>query len=385
MPKVILLLDLSEEYGKNLLKGITSYIKENDPWISCRMPVSYRMKYGVKWILDWAIKWEADGIIGLFESKSEVNIFTDEGIAIIAQDFKERIKGVPVITGAYYETGKIGAEYFLKNGYRNFAFYGFNNIVWSRERAQGFEDTIKNHGHKVHYFEHPKSRSSELWYYGPSYLSEWIASLPKPIALMACDDNQGQHIAEACKLTGIRIPEDLAVLGVDNDEMVCSISDPPLSSIELDSKTGGYEAAALMRELIKNKKTNASNIVVKPTQLVVRRSSDFYSTKDPYVKIALSFIHENINKNLNVSDVLEQVPLSRRAMEQRFLKVTGYSPYKYICHLRVEKICQQLLETDKTIFEIALDTGFEDSKNMSRLFKGLRGCTPNKFRKKILI
>ncbi|WP_020526262.1 xylose operon transcription regulator XylR [Flexithrix dorotheae] len=385
MPKVILLLDLSEEYGKHLLKGISRYIKDNAPWACCRMPAEFRKNYGVKGLIDWAKEWGAEGIIGQLETEEEVNAIKEEGIPVVVQDLRNRLKSSSSITGAYFEAGKIGAEYFIKKGYKHFAFYGFNDIVWSRERAQGFEETLKKQGYHVHYFEHSKARSRELWYYKPSYLSKWIASLPKPVALMACDDNQGQHITEACKLTGIKIPEDLAVLGVDNDEMVCNISDPPLSSIALDTEKGGYEAAELLDKMMRNGEMIQDNIIVSPTQIIERRSTDFYASKDVLVREALKFIHENIQTNLNVSDVLKQVPLSRRAMEQRFLNVTGYSPYKYICRLRIEKFCQQLLETDKTVFEIAIDNGFENSKNLSRLFKEIKGCTPVHYRKKHLV
>src|SRR5690606_17329552 len=133
-------------------------------------------------------------------------------------------------------------------------------IVWSRERGEGFESSIKEAGYAVHYFEHKKSRSMDLWYSKPSVLSRWLKSLPKPIALMACDDNQALHISEASKHAGLRIPEDVAVLGVDNDENICFLSDPPLSSISLDVESGGYEAAKLMEKLIKHRKKTPYNI-----------------------------------------------------------------------------------------------------------------------------
>jgi len=210
--------------------------------------------------------------------------------------------------------------------------------------------------------------------------------LPKPIALLACDDNLGQQITEACKLTGIRIPEQLAVLGVDNDEMICNISNPALSSIGLDVVKAGYDAATLMDKMIKQKKKKRwPDIVVKPTQIITRQSTDIYAANDPYVLPALKYIHENINQNLRVTDVLKQIPLSRRALETRFQKITGYPLYKYIYHLRVEKFSRLLLETDKNIFEVAMETGFDSTKNLSRLFKEVKGCTPVEFRKKHLI
>ncbi len=364
MLKIILLTDFTEQYAHNLLKGITRYSKDHGPWQFCRMPLFYRESIGIDGILNWA---------------------RDAGIAVIAQDFKERFTNIPNISGAYHDAGRMGADYFLKKGFKNFAFYGFKNIVWSRERAEGFEEKIAKAGFQVHYFEHKKSRSRDLWYYKPSSLCKWLKNLPKPIALMACDDNQGHHITEACRITGIRIPEDVAVLGVDNDEMLCNLSDPPLSSVALDTEKGGYETARLMEKLVNNGFDSYHDVVVKPTQVITRHSTDIYATNDNYIAHALKYIHQNIEKNLSVSQVLEQVPLSRRSLEKRFMQITGYPVYEYIYNLRIEKFTKKLLETDQTIFEIALDLGLNDSKNIARQFKQVKGCTPMEYRKKYLI
>jgi LacI family transcriptional regulator len=308
----------------------------------------------------------------------------EAGIPVIAQDFKERFTEIPNITGAYRETGAMAADYFLKKGFRHFAFYGFKNIVWSRERAEGFEERVARAGHEVTYFEHNKVRSSELWYYKPSSLSEWLLSLPKPIALLACDDRLGQHITEACRHSGIRIPDEVAVLGVDNDETLCELSDPPLSSIALDAEKGGYDAARLLDRLIRKDIDQAYDIVVEPTQIITRQSTDIYATHDEYIALSLKYIHQNIDKNLQVDQVVKQVPLSRRSLEMRFQEVIGYPIYKYIQNLRIEKFSKKLLETDQAVFEIAMDLGLNDTKNIARQFKQIKGCTPLEYRHRYL-
>lgn len=384
MYKIILLIDFAEEYSKALLKGIAKYSKEHGPWIFCRMPLFQRETIGLDGILEWALEWGADGIIGQLYNDTGIEKFIEAGIPVIAQDFKERFKEIPNITGSHKEAGEMGADYFLKKGFKNFAFYGFKDIVWSRERAEGFEERIAKSGHKVHYFEHVMARSTEIWYYKPSSLSQWLKSLPKPIALMACDDNQGQHITEACRHSKIRIPEEVAVLGVDNDEMVCEFSDPPLSSIGQDAEKGGYDAAKLLHEMIKNSTAEFYDIIVRPTQVITRQSTDIYATNDAFIATSLKYIHQNIDKNLQVDDVVKQVPLSRRALEKRFLYITGYPIYKYIFNLRIEKLSQKLLETDLTVFEIALEMGLTDSKNIARQFKQIKGCTPIEYRNQFL-
>lgn len=384
MIKIALLLDFTEEYHKNLLRGIIRYSREKGPWSFLRIPVYYRETLGTEGIIKHLKAWGAKGLIGQFHDNTDISKFSKAGISVISQDFEERLHGVPNISGAYHETGELGAAYFLKKGFKNFAFYGFKNIVWSRERSEGFEKKVQEAGYKVHYFEHKNARSMNLWYYKPSVLSQWLKSLPKPIALMACDDNQALHISEASKHAGLRIPEDVAVLGVDNDENICFLSDPPLSSISLDVEKGGYEAAKLMNNLILKQKKVSNDILIKPTRVVTRTSTDIYSTPDTHIVTALKFIHHHVDRDLKVEDIVREVPLSRRSLEKRFLETTGYPIYKYILNLRIEKFAELLERTDKSISEIAHELGLNDTKNIARQFRQLKGTTPRGYRQRLV-
>jgi LacI family transcriptional regulator len=381
MNKIILLFDISEKYGQSLLTGIVRYFKENGSALFCKMPLYYRETLGIKGIIKFAKEWGAHGIIAQLSNTRDVKKIADSGIHLIVEDFKERFAEFPNITGGYFEAGQMGAEYFVKKGFKNFAFYGFRNIVWSRERSEGFENYLHDLGFDVYNFEHEELHATDLWYYKPSALSKWLKSLPKPIAIMACDDARGQHITEACKHANIKIPEDVIVLGVDNDEMTCNLSDPPLSSVNLDTEKGGYEAARLMDLMIQGKVKKPQNVMVKPTYIVTRQSTDIASASDTHIALALTYIHKNLENNLSVPDVLNQVAISRRSLEKRFLDVTGTSIYKYIFKLRMQKFSQRLLETDKTISEIAIDSGFILTNNISRQFKQIHGCTPGEYRK----
>lgn len=384
MNKIILLFDISEQYGQSLLLGIVNYYKENGSALFCRMPLYYRETIGIKGILKFAKEWGAQGIIAQLEYTRHVKKIADSGIHLILEDFKERFNNFPNITGGYYEAGQMGAEYFVKKGFKNFAFYGFRNIVWSRERSEGFEAYLHERGFDVYHFEHEELHETDLWFYKPSALSKWLQALPKPIAIMACDDARGLHITEACKHADIKIPEDVVVLGVDNDEMTCNLSDPPLSSINLDTEKGGYEAARLMDLMIQGKVKKPQNVMVVPTYIVTRQSTDIASATDQHISAALNYIHKNLENDINVTHVLSQVPISRRSLEKRFLEVTGTSVYKYIFKLRMQRFSQRLLETDKRISEIALETGFTLTNNISRQFKQIHGCTPGEYRKKHL-
>lgn len=381
MYKIILLIDFTEDYGKSLLKGITRYSKENGPWLFCRMPQHYREDLSLDNLINFAKEWKADGIIAQLYNNADIQKLVETKIPVITEDFKEHFEEFPNISGNYFETGEMGAKYFINKGYKNFAFYGFNNIVWSRERGDGFENYVNNNGGKVNFFNPKKIAKRELWYYKPSALSKWLTSLPKPIAIMACDDERAQNITDACRLAKIRIPDEVSVLGVDNDELTCNLTDPPLSSIGLAVEQGGFDAAKLMHLMIENKDQKTYDIIVKSTSIFTRQSTDICASTDKQIVMALNFIHQNIENNINVIDVLKKVSISRRALEKRFLEVTGSAVYKYICNLRIQKFSDKLLESEKSINEIAIEVGFSDNKNLSRLFKQINGCTPLQYRK----
>jgi LacI family transcriptional regulator len=382
MPRVIFLTDLTEEYAKNLLKGIVRYSKEHTPWVLCKMPFSYRVEHEVEGVLKWAKEWKADGIIAQFYNTDNVSIFKENGIAAIAQDFKSRFTEIPNITGAHRLTGQMGAEYFIRKGFKNFAFYGFKDIVWSSERCEGFREEIGKSNLEKNFYEYQNTDFKELWYYESAPLIAWLKMLPKPIAMMICDDNQGQHIAEICKQCGIKIPEEIALLGVDNDEVICTLSDPPLSSINQAVEKGGYETAKLMDMMIQNPKKHYEDVVVYPTHIITRQSTDIFATNDKYISAVLKYIHQNTDKKLNISNIICMAPLSRRLLENRFKQEIGLPVYSYIMNLRIDKFAHKLIETDAPIIEIANEMGFSDYKNIARLFKKMKGCTPSEYRNK---
>lgn len=380
MARVILLTDFSEEYAKRLLKGIVQYSKEHQPWILCKMPLSYRALHRLEGVLEWAKRWKADGIIGQFYNSDCVNLFKESGIVAIAQDFKSRFAEIPNITGAHRLAGKMGADYFIRKGFKNFAFYGFKNIVWSRERFEGFKDELARYGMDDNLYEYQNENFRESWYYQSNPLIRWLGALPKPAAVMACDDNNALHITEVCRQLKIKIPEEISLLGVDNDESICTLSDPPLSSLDQTVESGGYEAARLMDKLISDPDAPYEDIVVYPTHVVARQSTDIYATNDKYVAVVLKHIHQHPDKKLSINEMTGLVPLSRRLLEERFKQVTGLPMYRYIMNFRVDKFAKELLETDRPIVEIAAEHDSLDYKNIARAFKQVKGCTPSEFR-----
>ncbi len=381
MIRLILLTDFTEAFAHNLLRGILEYSKGREPWVVCRMPPSYKRANGIPGVLEWAKKWEADAIIAQFDDTDEVELFRQNGIIALAQDFKSRFSVIPNITSMYKQTGQMAADFFLQKGFRNFAFYGYKDVVWSEERCMGFRDRIVEKGFGDCFFEYQKQSLENLWYYESEPVGNWIRYLPRPVALMACDDTQGNKIMELCRVMGIKIPEEIAVLGVDNDEIICGLSDPPLSSVELNIVKGGYEAARLIERLLLDKDTISKDVVIQPITIINRLSTDIYATDDPLILKALKYIHQNLTNQINVEDIVRQVPLSRRLLEIRFKQVTGQSIHQYISNLRIERFSQLLLSSTEPISELAAQVGLTDAKNLARQFKEWKGCTPIEYRR----
>ena len=221
-----------------------------------------------------------------------------------------------------------------------------------------------------------------MWYYDQSELTAWLNALPKPIAIMACDDNQGNILIQACDLCGINVPFDVAIIGVDNDEILCNMSNPSMSTINVDIERGGAEAAAMAERMVNDLSYLGEDIVLKPLTVVERLSSSLFATNDKEVLMALRYIHANIDSKICVSDILGSVPISRRLLETRFKNMTGMTIYNYISIKRIERFAQLLLSSNDSITDIAARLDEFDTKSISRRFKELKGCTPSEYRRK---
>jgi len=380
-PKILLLVNFSEEYGRGLLNGIAKYSRLFGPLNFCRIPLINGSKKELKHTIAWAKSWGVNGIIAQIENERTLEKLLQLEIPIIAQDTNERFFGIPNITGLYKKTGQMAAAYFIEKGFTNFAFYGFDNIVWSRERCEGYCEKAKDFGFNVHIYQHQKEETPPLWSYKESSLSDWLKGLPKPIAIMTCDDNQGQHVTEACKAVGIDVPEQVSVLGVDNDLSICNLSDPPLSSISLNTEKAGFETAQLLSKMIANKDFKFTDIYVEPLQIITRRSTDFLAVDDKEVSKALHFIYYNFKELILVDDVVNATALSRRVLEKRFQSVLKRSILDEINTLRIKQVKQLLIETDLSVTEISDFCGYTDIKNLSRYFRRHEGVSPLEYRK----
>jgi len=380
MTKILILIDYSSEFSRELLKGIIQYSKDFGPWTFYRLPSYYKSLYGEEGIVKWAKKWGADAIIAQWDTEGRT-LLKELDIPVILQNYKERSGYFSNLTGDYTGTGAMAARFFSQKGFKNFAFYGNKDVIWSMERRDGFKNEVEKIGGRFYSLEVESIEDNQMEN-GYSHLDEWLLSLPKPIALFACDDNFALQITETCKINNINIPNDISLLGVDNDELICNLSDPPISSIVLDVQKGGYEAGRLLHQLIRKERSEPFNIVVNPVRIEARLSTEKYVVTNKNIMTVIKYIEENFASDISITDFTKLVPLSRRLLEIKFKEELGTSIYQFIINFRIEYFANLLLTTDQPLYELALQSGFNDCKNISRTFKKLKNCTPLEFKHK---
>ena len=382
MIRVLIISDFTESFSHKLLAGLVDYSRQKEQWIVRRMPPEYKAQIGIPGVIRVAKEWDVNAVIGQFEPTDDVGLFAENGIIAIAQDYKKKFTTIPNITADYLGTGKMAAHYFIERGFRNYGFFGMNDVCWSDERCEGFRREVEAAGFGDSFYSYRMQEIDMVWYYQRNRLREWLRMIPKPIAIMACDDNQGANLIEACHGIGIKIPEEVSVIGVDNDETLCALGSTTLTSIQIDIEEGGRQTAALVEHLVADPKAPAEDIVLRPVKIVVRMSTAAFATTDQQILKALLFIHKNALKKISVSDVMTEAALSRRLLERRFKDMTGKTLYEYITDQKLKYFAEQLADTDEQVINIALSMGENDTKSISRRFKQIYGCTPVEWRDK---
>lgn len=376
-PKVALLIETSREFGRSFMYGVARYARTHEPWIF------YREPGGLNQNLANIAHWKPDGVMTRSLKNSDILQKLNIPIIYVVHAELSHDFPFPVVATDGEGIGKMAAEHFLDRGFRNFAFCGFDDMAWSRQRCKFFELTLAKAGHKVHIYAQPRAASQQRWETEQPVLAEWLKHLPKPIAVMACNDDRGHHIIEACKVHDLKIPEEVAVVGVDNDILTCDLCEPPLSSIALNTEKAGYEAAELLDRLMRGEPMSGQKIVVKPTHIATRRSTDTLSIRDADISEALTFIRNHCYEAIGVEDVVKAVSVSRRVLEKRFRKILNRSVLQEIRRARTDAAARMLIETEMSVAQIAEKLGYVETAHLSRYFHKEKGLSPIAFRKQI--
>ena len=362
-----------------MLKGISQYERTHQPWAAF-LDDEARAENDPRWLRKK--KWQ--GVISRHTTPTLVQTCAELKLPLVDLNDTPLFPGVPKIRPDNVGMGHLGAEHFVERGYRNFGFCGFINNGWSRERRDGFVEGLSLVGRTCHIFdvEYPGDLTPFWDAKQISVLSTWLRSLPKPIAIMASSDMRALQVISAAQEAGLLVPEQVAVLGVNNDTIRCDLAYPRLSSVAPNAFQSGYQAAELLDNLLKGGQPDAMDIRIEPMGVAERHSTDILAIDDKNVAAALSFIREHACRGINVDEVLRPACASRSQLEKKFRRCLGRSPQAEIRRVQVAKIRQLLIETDFPLKKIAELTGFEYVEYMCVVFKRLTGDSPGLCRKK---
>jgi len=379
--RVALLVETSREYGRGLLRGIIRYQHEHQPWSLYFKPQGLGAPPP-----PWLGSWRGDGIIARINDRAMAKAVL--GAKVPAIDLRGALEGVnlPIVGIDNRAVVRLAAEHFLERGFRHFAFCGtpYGEHCYQDERSDRFARAITARGFPCDIYRHPGANTLS-WDEEQSHIAAWLARLPKPIAVMACHDDRGQQVLDACLRASLAVPDEVAILGVDNDPFLCNLSTPQLSSIDVNPERIGYEAAALLDRMMNGRRAPRRPLRFAPRGLVIRQSTDVTAVGDPHVVRAARLIRDHAHTPVGIEELLQQVPVSRSALFRRFKEHLGRSPKEELTRVRLERAKELLRNTTLQVSAVAERTGYSEAKHFIVAFHRATGLTPLRYRKQSAI
>lgn len=378
---VLLIEDARVNISRETMIGISEYVRVTGNWMIDK-DISY---YSPSMVINANLlhKRHLEGVICLNPSDERMPLIEeciDRGIPVLARGTNKSIPGAINIVSNNDLIADMSAEHLLGLGLRHFAFFGYSGMPWSQRRRDSFRKQVEQTGYDLHEFEFLPMQEDIDSDRHSARIGEWLTSLPKPIGIMACNDDFGLILLQCCRLCGIQVPREIAVIGVDNSESTCHLCVPPLSSIARDAQKAGFEAARLLDRRMMGESIEYFEVMVNATHVVKRQSTDILAIEDEYVRKAFEHIDRNILDNPSVEDVLAEVMISRRNLDDRFRRNLDRTVFEVITQKRMSKICDMLNNTDMTATEIAYSCNFNDLAQMCGYFQRHKGISPGRYR-----
>lgn len=373
--RIALILGQDLGYCRGVLRGVQAFAAGGEPWVFRDAAPSLSVIEAVR-------EWQPAGVIAhLFdpqvaEAVKQLRVPVVNTTSTLPLD-------LPLVEIDHPAVGRMAADHFIHSGFRHFAYFGSKRAGFSVQREDGFRSQLAKSGFAclAHHAEYlPRPSPSDSWTEVDAGVRRWLLELPKPVAILASNDVPARELAEICRVLELHVPEDVALLGVDDDELECNLSFPPLSSIALPAERVGFEAAKLLRQLMSGKQPANKRIIVQPKGLVVRQSSDIVAVQDADVGKALRFIRQHATQLIGVEDVLREVAVSRRKLERDFQRIIHRTIFAEIRRIRIERAQRLLSSTQLPMPAIATQSGFDGARRMAVVFNQVTGMTPSEYR-----
>jgi len=379
--EIALIIDAGKHYDRQIVRGIAAYARDADQdW-------SFYVEEDTRRILPDLSTWAGDGIIANFDDRRVARAVSEVDIPVVGigggYGHYDPNTGLPFVRTDNGAIGRLAAEHLLHLGFRRFAFCGeppnrFNG--WQQERAEAFTRRVQEAGFGCEKYA-GRHTAARHWREMQAKLQDWLASLAPPVGLMASYDIRARHVLEACRTLGLRVPEDVAILGVDNDDIMCELATPPLTSIKQGTRRIGYEAASVLDDMLRGDEPPRLMTTVAPEGLVARRSTDIVAIEDADVTAALQLIRQRACEPIRVQQVVDKALVSRSTLEARFHQYLGRSIHEEIRRLQIERARQLLSSTNLPIKQVAQRIGIPSVQYFTVAFRRATGQTPGQFRR----
>jgi LacI family transcriptional regulator len=373
---VALLVETSNRYTRELLRGVRDYARDAGGWV-VHLSEQGRGDGPPPWLKTWT----GHGIIARIENAETAAAVRSKKLPVVNVSASGLAEQYPTVISDSVGVARLAAEHLLERGFRHFGYCGDGRFAWSAKHGLNFAAHLKRAGRECSFYSSTPNdfgdRDGER-----AKLSAWLAALPKPVGVMTCYDIRGQQVLDACRALRLRVPEEVAVIGQHNDDLLCELCDPPLSSVIPDARRAGYEAARLLARLMAGQSVAPGVHPIAPIGVAVRRSSDVIAVEDPRVAVAVRFLNEHFLETIQVDALARLAGLSRTRLERQFRTLLGRSPYDYALQLRLRRARELLAGSDLLISEVGLRAGFSTPEYFSAVFKKHTGKSPKGFRRR---
>jgi len=378
-PQVALLVETSLASGRDILAGITQYVRVHGPW-----GLYHEARSLEQGLPGWLQAWKGDGIIVRAQNREIADAVKATGLPVIDVLGVVPEAGLPLVHVDDLLIAQMAVEHLLEQGFHHFGYFGIRGENWSESRRDGLLRALGRAANRATLLEVPRSDFFRApWEFQQEDLVDWLLALPKPVGIMVASDQLGPPLLEACHRAGLAVPDQVAVVGVDNDDTLCNVCNPSLSSVDASHREVGYRAAELLGRLLHGAPVPAGPILIRPMGLVARRSSDGTATEDPHVALALRLIREHACEGWSAARVAEQIPVSRSVLQRRFRRETGRSLQEEIIRTRLRHARKLLAETDLPLMDVAVASGFKHQEYLGMIFRTSLGKTPAAYRREI--